>query len=197
MRIVAVCLFLAGTLLCAESKSQLTVLLQFEGEPSSVSISALDAELESIMASSHLPLQLTVRTKPLAGSIPGDLVVFKMKGSCSMDNMPVGALSDERGPLAMTYLVDGDMLPFADIQCDRIRESVQRTLGKGNPQSHQTEYGAALARVMAHELYHMLSKSTIHQTSGLTKKGLSSRELTTGTMTLSDAAITAISPSRR
>lgn len=192
MQLSFLCFLLMSSLALAAPSSHITVLLQFDGPPATTTISALNHELQHILSSSHLPMELSVRTEPIAGSIDGDLVIFKMKGSCSMNALPVGAVSDERGPLAMTHTVNGDVLPFADVECDRVRECVQRTIGRGNPDSHQRQYGAALARVMAHELYHILARSTEHQTTGLTKKGLTSRELTTGSILLSDSAKDAI-----
>lgn len=193
VRIAGVCLFLVGTLLSAESPRQLTLLLKFDGQPSTTSMGALDSELRGILAASHVPLRLTLLTEPLLGDVRGELVVFQMRGSCSMQAIPVAALSDERGPLAMTHMVNGEMLPFADVECDRVRTAVQRTMGSGNSESRQVQYGVALARVMAHELYHMLAKSTVHDARGLTKSGLSSRELSSGNMQLSGAASAAIS----
>ena len=193
MRNFSVFLFLVGTMFGAEAPAgsedhQLTVLLEFEGQPSHASLSALNTELRHILFASKVGLRLTVLTEPLAGVVNGSLIVFRMKGSCSMSAVPVAALSDERGPLAMTHIVNGEILPFADVECDRVRQSVQRTWGRANPHMHETQYGAALARVMAHEMYHMLARSTNHQSSGLTKEALSSRDLTTGVMLLSGTA---------
>ncbi len=197
MRITSVCLFLIGTLLQSEalvggSPYQITVLLQFEAAPSNTSISALNSELRKILFSSNSAVHLNLRTEPLNGVVDGDLIIFKMRGSCTMDALPVAALSDERGPLAMTHIVDGEILPFAEVECDRVRQSVQRTWGRDNPRMHEIQYGAALARVMAHEMYHMLTRSTIHQSSGVTKSALSSQELSTGTIRLSRPARAAL-----
>ncbi len=109
-----------------------------------------------------------------------------------MNALPIGALSDERGPLAMTHSVDGELLPFGEVECDRVRTALQRTVGRSNPEAHQVEYGVALARVMAHEIYHMLAKSAAHTREGVTKQALSSTELSRETLRLSPPAQTAL-----
>lgn len=166
----------------------ITVLLDFERPYSSVSINALQHELHGIL--DGMPLKVDFRLKTELPQNPefGDLVVFKLKGNCSMNALPVGALSDERGPLAMTYSVDGEVLPFGEIECDHVRDAIERSLGPGNPEAHQTAFGRALARVMAHEMYHMLTKSAKHTKNGVTRESLSGRELAQDRLTLDEKA---------
>lgn len=192
MRYVAFWMLLAGAFargIGAEMPKDFTLLLDFEGEHSPVSEAALDSELHSILSLAQVPIRLQVRTSPLRGDVPGSLFIFKMKGNCTMQSaMPVGAMSDERGPLAMTYMANGEMLPFASVDCNRVRSSLERTLGRSSSHQHERQYGTALARVMAHELYHMLSKSAAHDASGVTKRALTSRELSEGQLLFSRQA---------
>jgi hypothetical protein len=73
-----------------------------------------------------------------------------------------------------------------------VRASIQRALGTGNPAAQEPLYGQALARVMAHELYHMLVQSSVHTQKGVTKENLSGRELSQEKLNLSDAALQAV-----
>jgi hypothetical protein len=168
-----------------------TVLVEFTGARSATSLNALKSELQTILSDSHLQLDLQLKDS-LSGAVSGDLLLFKMKGYCTMNALPVGALSDERGPLAMTHSANGELLPFGEVECDRVRIALQRTVGRSNPEAHQAEYGVALARVMAHEIYHMLAKSAVHTKQGLTKEALSSRELSRGILRLDPAAQSAV-----
>ena len=176
---------LATISLCAGAPNPdpqpVTVLVEFTGVRSVASLNALKSELQTILSDSHLQIDLKLKNSWPDTPVMGDLLLFKMKGTCTMNAMPVGALSDERGPLAMTHSVNGELLPFGEVECDRVRTALQRTVGRGNPEAHQTEYGIALARVMAHEIYHMLEKSAAHTKEGLSKESLSSAELSRGT----------------
>ena len=100
------------------------------------------------------------------------------------ESLPIGALSDERGPLAMAYSSDGAILPFGEVECDRIRSSLERVVGHGNPVIYQSAFGSALGLVVAHEIYHMLSHSPDHTKTGVTKESLSAREMLSGSLSL-------------
>jgi hypothetical protein len=165
-----------------------TVLLDFEQPHSSTSLQALAQELERILGPARLKVDLRIKSEMPPASEYGELVLFKMRGHCTMNALPIAALSDERGALAMTYSVDGQLLPFGEVQCDRVRGSVQRALGKGDPERHQAALGIALARVMAHEMYHMIANRSAHTKDGVTKESLSARELSQAVLPLSGKA---------
>lgn len=196
-RVALLCL-LASVPLRAGSTSPaalpVTVLIDFEQPHSSVSFDALQHELRRILNPARVDVDLRIRSEVPPSSQFGELLLFKMRGHCTMSPaaLPIGALSDERGALAMTYSVDGKMLSFGEVECDRVRDCVQRALGKGNPEVHQAAYGIALARVMAHEMYHMLANSATHTKDGLTKKALSGRELSQAALPLAENAAAAL-----
>lgn len=193
---VALYLLLAVSALHAASTlpgpAPVTVLLDFEQPHSSVSLNTLQSELDRILTPARVSIDLRVKSEVPSSAQFGELVIFKMKGHCSMKGLPIGALSDERGPLAMTYSVDGQMLSFGEVECDHVRESLQRAIGKGNPDQHQRAYSIALARVIAHEMYHMMSSNEAHTKEGATKKSLSAEELSQPRLALNDAAAAAI-----
>ena len=181
-RVALLCLLTGVPVLYAGSNSTaaaspVTVLLDFEQPHSSVSFASLQNELTRILTPTRLNVDLRDKSEVSPSAEFGELLVFKMKGHCTMNALPIGALSDERGPLAMTYSANGQILSFGEVECDRIRESLQRVIGKGNPEAHQAAYGIALARVMAHEMYHMMANCSAHTKGGLTKKTLSGSEL--------------------
>jgi hypothetical protein len=84
------------------------------------------------------------------------------------------------------------MLGFGQVECDRVRGSIQRTLGTDSPAAQQPLYGQALARVIAHELYHMLVQSSVHTKQGVTKAYLSGWDLSQEHLNLSDGALQAV-----
>jgi predicted nucleotidyltransferase len=159
------------------SPAAVTVLLDFEQTHSTAPLSAMRRELQDIMKGAGVQVDVQLKSEAAEHAQFSRLVLFKMKGACTMNALPVGALSDERGPLAMTYTSDGKLLPFGEVECGRVRESVERTLGRGDPEGKQLAYATALARVMAHEMYHMIADSKGHTKDGATRESLSSREL--------------------
>jgi hypothetical protein len=127
-----------------------------------------------------------------AGAEFGQLLVFHMKGHCSMESLPVGALSDERGPLAMAYSTEGKILSFAEVECDSVRVSLERVLGKQNTRAFQPAFDSALGIIMAHEVYHMLAATSEHTHTGFTKAGLTAGELLSKKLSLPEVARLAI-----
>ncbi|MBV8730120.1 MAG: hypothetical protein JO336_09955, partial [Acidobacteriia bacterium] len=158
-----------------------TVIVDYE-QPrySNVSLQAMRDELQSLLNPVGLKIDLLTRNAVAPDRQFGELMVFKMKGHCTMDEWPVDALSDERGPLAMAYSSDGEVLSFGVVECDRVRECLQRVLGKGNPNQYQSALGTALGVVLAHEMYHMMSNSAKHTKEGVTKESFSGRDLLAG-----------------
>ncbi len=185
------CLLFAAVpaaLASSSSASPVTVLLNYEQPYSQSSFAALQQQLQATLDTAGLKLDIRDRRASPPHEQFGEVVVFKMRGTCSMSALPVGALSDERGPLAMAYSSNGSVLPFGEVACDRVRESLERILGKSNGERYQATFGAALGMVMAHELYHMLGHSARHTRQGVTKESLSARELLEGSLPLPEIA---------
>ena len=181
-------LSIALVLAAIAAASSVTVVLDYERPHPSAPFQAMKKELRSVMRSAGLQLELLNKSELPPNAEFSGLVVFKMKGYCGMDEWPVAALSDERGALAMAYSSDGHVLPFGEVNCDRVRASLQRVLGKGRPEVYQPAFGTALAFVMAHEMYHMLGNTAAHTKAGITKQSLSARDLIDNSLSLPSAA---------
>ncbi len=171
----------------------LTVLVDFESPHSETSLRTMRASLNQLLQPSGIEVDVQVKSDLADHPQFRDLVIFKMKGSCSIESVaPPSPIYDERGPLAMAYTSDGDVLHFGEVECDRIRHSLQRVLGHGVSIKNQQAYGSALAIVIAHEVYHMLGNVKHHTHEGLTKPELSALELTNAKLSMSHDALLAI-----
>src|SRR6266567_2566814 len=98
-----------------DSGQSVTVLVDFEKPYSPVSMDAMRHELQTLLQPAGLKIDLRLKDELVPGAIFNQLVVFKMKGACTMVALPIGALSDERGPLAMTHSSDGTILHFGEV----------------------------------------------------------------------------------
>ena len=186
---VLACIF-APALPCAGiTGNPLTVLVDFESPHSEASLKAMRQSLNRLLKPTGIAADVEIKSELAGDAEFGQLVVFKMKGSCSLNNLPFDALSDERGPLAMAYTSDGQVLHFGEVECDRVRRCLQRSLGLGVSVKNQQIYGSALAIVIAHELYHMLGNAKAHTHNGITKAQLSTAELLDSGMILPPNAL--------
>jgi hypothetical protein len=84
----------------------------------------------------------------------------------------------EGDALGQTQVADGQVLPFADVRCDSIRQLIARELIHQRPQNREDVLGRAMGRVLAHELYHIVLRTTSHGRSGLAREAQSSYDLT-------------------
>jgi hypothetical protein len=117
-------------------------------------------------------------SKDRAEDFPG-LVVFRYQGLCNFEGVAEGGEENPGGEaLAGTDTIDGHVLPFAGVNCDRVRALIAPAL-KQMPSSWKNEMlGRALARVTAHEIYHMLAGIRTHDDRGIFQAGHSKRDLT-------------------
>lgn len=164
----------------AESPPSLTVLLSVEGNASASALQELKSELNSIMKDSGRTLDVRLREQAGPTETFDDVVLVKLKGTCKMERMI--PFMDERGPLAFTHSTDGNILPFAEVSCDRIAKAVSGALWGGARKQADKLLGRALGRVLAHELYHILGKTHEHNADGsVAKEALSAKRLISDT----------------
>jgi hypothetical protein len=162
--------------------------MDFEAPHSDASLKALSVSLNKLLSPSGLSVDVQLKADLPPNPQFAELVVFKMKGSCSLDPRLSSAKPDV-GPLAAAYTSDGQVLHFGEVQCDRVRRSLQHVRGYSGSLRNQQAYGSALAIVMAHEVYHMLGNATRHTRDGLTKAQLSASELSDSSLALPPSAV--------
>lgn len=172
----------------------LTVLIDFEAPHSDTSLKALSDSLNKLLSPGGISVNVQLKADLPLNPQFGQLVVFKMKGSCSLNPLPSAAKSPmaDIGPLASAFTSDGEVLHFGEVQCDRVRRSLQRIPGFSRSLKNQQAYGSALAIVIAHEVYHMLGNATQHTRDGLTKSELSASELFDSRLILSPSAVSTL-----
>lgn len=103
------------------------------------------------------------------------IVVVTFHGSCEMRPF-APPLPSEEVPLGYSHISNGEILPFADVECDRIRAELRSGHGAIGPGDDRM-LGRALGRVLAHELHHIMDRTRTHEQSGLFRKSLSPQDL--------------------
>jgi hypothetical protein len=191
MRYVAACLIgfvLAAVGASAEpAPASLTVLLGFDGPHSERSVLEMKRELGLILKDSGIRIDWRNRDEVTASESFANLVIAKFRGKCRME--PVPYLYDERGPLGFTYDSDGSVLSFSEIECDKVRSSLRTAMWGGDYGRSDELFGRALARVLAHELYHMLTGTHLHAEAGVARRSLSGSQLISDRLRLSQAEL--------
>jgi hypothetical protein len=155
--------------------SRVAILYRFDGPSSEAGFEEMRRELRVLMGPSNVQPEWRDRATITASDSFENIVVVDFHGQCRMG---AGyALAQEDQPLGWTHVMDGEILPFADIHCDRVRASLDSALSGGRNRHSDLTLGRALALVLAHELYHILARTTSHAQDGIAKRALSGAEL--------------------
>ena len=150
------------------------MVTDFDGPHSDRSVQQMKRETEEIFKSAGVHLDWRSRDEAGRGSYE-NLVMVHFKGRCILEPVPI--LYDERGPYAFAYNSDGDVLPFSEVECDRLAASVYTAMWGDDFARSDYLMGRALGRVLAHELVHILTRSAAHGNEGVTQAALSGRDL--------------------
>ncbi len=168
MRIGFSALLAISALACANgvcaAQAPLAVYYSFETKASPALLSTMQSELAAILAPSGISAAWIAldATRHGADEFPG-LVVLRFHGRCSLEGGADNRNSDVSGKaLAETDTVDGHVLSYATVNCDTVRDFIAPMLGSMPPAWKTQMLGRALARVSAHEIYHMLAGVSKH-----------------------------------
>jgi hypothetical protein len=102
------------------------------------------------------------------------LIMIRLTGPCSPHAR--APKRPARGPLGITHVSDGHILPFVEADCGRILLAASRLRIRPFRLCPQS-LGRALGRIIAHEIGHVLSESEEHDQHGLSKPSLTPAEL--------------------
>jgi hypothetical protein len=121
---------------------------------------------------------MTFDWRPLNGNrgeVSIELAVVTFRGRC--DAAELSPRYAAVGALGWTHVSNGTILPFAEVDCARIRTFLGRGLLAITPAERDDALGRAIARVMAHELYHILAGTSNHGAWGVGKSAYTVQDL--------------------
>lgn len=157
------------------------IYLTFDSTPAELPLQVMAHEVELLMQPSGVSLDWRLASlnrgdEPFAG-----VVLIRFKGACRVGaNLDAandfGSLGETR-TLASAKVVKGRVLPYGEVQCDEVRRAADQLRPGSTRDERERALGVALARVVAHELYHILGATTAHSHEGLAKPSHSLRDL--------------------
>lgn len=188
-RILALCA-LAGSFACLHAAevpaAPLAIYYSFDSTPPPVLFTEVQSELNRILAPTGMNIVWRALDHRSDTEAFREIVVLHFRGACYFEPAP----ADHSAPamqasitLAETDLVDGHILPFGDVQCDQLRHFLSPVASSLKEDAGNAALGRAIARVSAHELYHMLTGSMTHARSGIARAEHSRAELTASSFT--------------
>ncbi len=173
--------FLLGLLLSAlpafgeGGAAYIRLYTAFQQPPPNAVRDAMRDELTKIMSPIGLAFQWSSLAENKGNQLSAQVAVIHFIGHC--DGVSSAPSNPQYGVLGWTDMTDGAVLPFSDIDCDRIGGFLRADL-LGRPREEQEEaFGRAVGRVLAHELYHIFLNTPRHGSQGVAKPYYTPQEL--------------------
>ena len=114
------------------------------------------------------------------------LVVLRFKSDCSSRPAQTRPLAF---PLGLTHVSDGQVLPFVELDCQRVQEAMDAGGWRTRSRPPALMLGRALGRVAAHEIHHVLTGSGAHDQEGLMKRSFDRRDLCGSELSFSGTSV--------
>jgi len=118
--------------------------------------------------------------------------VIRLRGTCSSTEPGTRFQHAVSGPytLASSAVAEGVILPFADIDCAALNSFLGPALWKEPDPVREFVYARAVARLMAHELYHVVGQTSLHARSGISGPAFTVAELLSEHFDFTESAVT-------
>jgi hypothetical protein len=165
----------------ATVSAPVAIYMSFDGPHSDYAVGAMQREVASLTKSSGFDLQWRSLSGPRAEETFTDLMVVKFHGKCNMDGIQLLfnelGLEGEGGALGSTKTLNGQVLPFSELECGRIRRSIAPMAVGYSMEERESLLGRAMGRVLAHELFHIFANTEKHGHEGVAKTSYSRKDL--------------------
>jgi hypothetical protein len=140
---------------------------------------SMDMELKRLL--SPAAIQVSWTTGQMKQQVPGvyeHLVVGSFAGNCSVETLPQASEASAYGAvLAQTPIADGRILPYFTVNCPRLLRTLSPAMQPLSRAFREDLFGRALARIIAHELFHILVQTDEHAATGVAQAKLSFENL--------------------
>jgi hypothetical protein len=164
------------SLLAAETKwaagggtsARVGVFLDFDQLPSSSIVQAMQREVSAVLAETGARFSWIILRTETAAETFDELAVLRFRGNCRAGRF-TGAPNSNRITLGSTEIASAGVTSYSNVECDQLQSCLSGMLGTFCPSDRDGVYGRALGRVVAHELYHILGRTTHHTHHGVAR----------------------------
>ena len=139
---------------------------------------AMNRELEALMLPAGFRVVWRGAGDPPSTAGAEHLVVVELRGVCmaQFSSMASTPLSFPL-PLASSSVADGRVLPFSWLDCTALNRFLAPVVSGPSHAEQDDLYGRSMARLLAHEFYHILAQTDDHATAGIAKARFSTADL--------------------
>ena len=132
-----------------------------------------------------------------SGGVEDDYsAVVRLRGSCRPAEPTARFQTAVRGPfpLASSAMADGVVLPFAEVDCAALNAFLGPSLWRASDQIRESHYARAVARLMAHEIYHVIGQTHEHARAGIAEPAFTVAELLSDHFEFTEDTLSEIHP---
>lgn len=149
---------------------RLGVYLEFERVPAGGQLEVMERAVEDLLKPAGVSVAWRSTGRNSGTEAFSGLAVVRFNGRCDVKS-PIPASNfgtlGETTALASTRVSGGRVLPYTEVECDEVRKALAYIRPGTGLAERQEAFGAALGRVVAHELYHILANRVEHAGDGL------------------------------
>jgi hypothetical protein len=186
--LAAFCLF-ASFASESRAESKLVVYLAAADQPAGP-VGHMKRELGAIMLTAGYRVEWQARGQAGAAPDAPFLAVVELEGVCAAE----AGRGDTSLKLARTPVSDGRVLPFSTVACGALRQAIAPAIAGQAPAVREFLMGRAMARVVAHELYHVLVGTTEHSGTGIARSCYTASDLVGERFGFGDAVLARLRP---
>jgi hypothetical protein len=144
------------------------IFLDFDKAPSRVSVQSMQREVTAVLGETGARFSWHILKTDTAAETFDELAVLRLRGSCRAGKL-TAAVNPERITLGATEVASAGVTSYGSVECDQLQSCLAGTLGTFCARDRDDVFGRALGRVVAHELYHILGRTTHHTHGGVSK----------------------------
>lgn len=146
------------------------VYLKVQRDDSPAALGEMKTELEKLMQSTGVRIHWRDTRKEPGGNHQ-ELVVLALRGVCDAPHETLSSpqLLNQSSSLGSSAVADGRILPFSYVDCSALTHFIGHSVANLPAALRDFTYGRAMARLAAHELYHVLSQRSDHTQTGIGK----------------------------
>ena len=151
--------------------ADLSIYLSVDANQPAAPVEYMKRELDALLETAGFRIAWGDANNPDKTGRASKLVVLELRGVCGM---PPGIYRmepsvDSGARLAETSISPAGVQPFSQVNCPNITRMIGPALSAEAGAQRDYLYGRALARVIAHEVYHIVMASRDHEREGIAK----------------------------
>jgi hypothetical protein len=153
------------------------VYMNFEAAPVGTALEFMQREVDKLLEPAGVKVNWRLTRDNRGDEAYSRLMVLKFIGACRADWSVQARVDDEAAAVGDTEVAEGQVLPFSEVRCDVVRRALSYLAPATSKEQRQEALGVAMGRIVAHELYHVLARTTLHAEKGLAKASQTLRDL--------------------